>query len=82
MQLYMQFASNQEIEMIKWRLAWYAFLGLLDIDYSSGFTSAQCGQYPNIVSCDATTLAFKREYAQKIDVNPHDIESEVLLKGR
>ena len=85
MKLYMQYASNQEIGIInyqQWRLSWYAFLELLDIDYSSGFRCVQCGQYPNVLSCDATTLAFKREYAQKINVNRHNLESGALLKER
>ena len=38
-----------------WRLAWYAFLILLDINFKDGFTCEHCG-------CDATSLGFQRKF--------------------
>lgn len=43
------------------RQGWYAFLNLLDIDYSDGFMCDECGSCPNVVIMDATTLSFRRD---------------------
>lgn len=40
------------------RSAWYAFLNLLDIDFSSyGFQCKTCGVCPQVVIMDATALS-------------------------
>ena len=81
--MYHQAASNMPINMIsyqQWRMAWYAFLDLLSIDYSSGFLCSKCGQYPSVVSCDATTLGFKKMYARSLSILPK--EDGNLLAGR
>ncbi len=45
------------------RLAWLAFLKLLDIDFATGFTCPICskdGSQPNLIVCDGTSLSFQR----------------------
>ena len=44
----------------KFKLAWYSFLKLLDIDMSTGFICSTCRDEPDIVVCDGTSLAFQR----------------------
>ncbi len=43
------------------RSAWYAFLDLLDIDYTKGFQCVKCGLNPKTLVMDATVLSFRRE---------------------
>ena len=45
-----------------WRLAWYAFLSLLDINFKDGFTCEHCGCEPRTIVCDATNLGFQRKF--------------------
>ncbi|KAI8516500.1 hypothetical protein Bbelb_050810 [Branchiostoma belcheri] len=40
----------------KFRLAWYSFLNLLDINYDSGFQCPECGPEPKLVICDGIAL--------------------------
>ena len=40
-----------------WRSTWYGFLGLLDIDYPSGFCCPICGYTLDTIVCDGTSLA-------------------------
>ena len=85
MSMYLQSASKQSASMInyqQWRMSWYAFVELLDINYEEGFSCQQCGQYPKVVCCDATTLSFRREYAQELDVSRDTLENESKLEGR
>lgn len=42
------------------RLSWYAYLNLLDIDLSLGFSCKVCGTTPEVVIMDATSLSFRR----------------------
>ena len=42
------------------RLSWYSYLNLLDIDYSIGFRCNRCGDQPQILIIDATSLAFRK----------------------
>ena len=84
MTMYYQLASNQEQSIInyqQWRMAWYSFLELLDIDYKDGYRCSICGDFPNIVSCDATTLAFKREYVRTLNVS-NDTANNNYMNGR
>ncbi len=53
---------NPILNYQQWRFSWYAFLNLLDIDYSSGFTCGRCGQYPQVLTCDATSLGFRKTF--------------------
>ena len=42
------------------RLSWYSFLSLLDIDYDKGFTCDACGEVPKLVIMDGTAVSFRR----------------------
>ena len=43
------------------RLSWYNYLNLLDIDYESGFRCHICGDLPTTLIMDGTSLAFRKE---------------------
>lgn len=42
------------------RCAWYSFLRLLDIDYTANYCCKLCGDSPDIVVMDATSVSFRR----------------------
>ena len=42
--------------------SWYAFLELLDINFSDGFLCNKCGSTPSIIIMDATSLAFRKSF--------------------
>lgn len=44
------------------RFAWYAYLEVLDVDYSTGFQCNHCGPHPELVIMDATALSFRKKY--------------------
>ena len=44
--------------------AWYAFMGLLDVDESDGFYCEKCGCNPTVVVCDGHSLGFRRQLLQ------------------
>ena len=46
-----------------WRMSWYAYLSLLDIDTSTGFSCNICGIFPKIVVCDASSLGFQKKFS-------------------
>ncbi len=71
--------SSQFINYQQWRFSWYSFLNLLDLDYENGFMCSLCGKYPEVMSCDATSLGFKRIFQQKSDVGN---QADRPLKGR
>ena len=54
-------ALSSMITYNHFRIAWYAFLKLLEIDYDSGFKCHQCVDQPDIVIMDATSLAFRKD---------------------
>ena len=58
------FAFHQLIDYNSWRFAWYAFLRLLDINYHQGWICPRCGPQPDIIVCDATSVAFQRQFVQ------------------
>lgn len=41
--------------------AWYAYMELLDIDYTEGFLCHECGPFPTLIIMDATALSFRRQ---------------------
>ena len=43
------------------RCAWYTFLGLMDIDYSEGYSCGACGNEPQTLIMDATSVSFRRD---------------------
>ena len=51
--------------------AWYAYMELLDINFSEGFQCSKCGPSPNLIVMDATALSFRRQL---------DFWSNILLK--
>lgn len=79
-------AGCSQSEMINYqqlRYSWYAYLSLLDIDYKSGFFCDICGAYPDVITCDATTLGFKRIFVPnlaKIKYSEHELDNQ--LEGR
>ena len=52
----------------QWRFSWYSFLSLLDIDYASGFICDICGQYPAVLSCDATSLGCRKTFCRNTEL--------------
>lgn len=42
------------------RMGWYSFITLLDIDFSEGFYCEQCGSSPNAVIMDGTAVSFRK----------------------
>lgn len=41
--------------------AWYAYMELLDINFSEGFQCSECGPNPPLIIMDATALSFRRK---------------------
>lgn len=41
--------------------AWYAYMDLLDIDYTEGFQCSKCGPNPPMIIMDATALSFRKQ---------------------
>ena len=44
------------------RAAWLEYARLLDLQLDSAFCCPECGPAPDIMVCDATTLAFRQQY--------------------
>ena len=65
----------------QWRMAWYSFLRLLDVDFTSGFSCSECGQYPSIILCDATSLGYRRKYSRSLQDSPNEVNRD-MLEGR
>lgn len=42
------------------RCAWYSFLSLLDISYSENFSCSICGNRPQTLIMDATSVSFRQ----------------------
>ena len=54
------------------KASWYHYLSILDIDYENGFRCPNCtvdGNPPDIIICDATSLAFRRDLQEGPDFN-------------
>ncbi|CAH1786457.1 unnamed protein product [Owenia fusiformis] len=43
------------------RSSWYAFLDLLELDYQEMFSCPKCGDTPNTIVCDGTSLSFRKD---------------------
>ena len=68
-----------------WRMAWYAFLELLDIDVESyraqtDFQCPSCGLEPEIIVCDATSLGFQRKYAMLAFKRNEPLVEEIIKR--
>ena len=44
----------------KFRVAWMSFVNLLDVDHDNSFVCPECGDVPQAVICDGTTLGFPK----------------------
>lgn len=44
------------------RMAWYAYLKLLDINMDDGFMCKDCGPNPDMILCDATSIGHRKIY--------------------
>ena len=68
------------------RSSWYHYIDNLDIDVMKGFvcSNPQCLSCPQIVLCDATTLAYRHHFCESLqslmNVDCHD--QEELQCGR
>ncbi len=60
-------------------MSWYSFMNLLDLDVAEGFLCSKCGLFPTVISCDATTLGFRREYAQRLQITHGNMQEGHLL---
>ena len=60
----------------KFRLAWHAFLNLLDVDMTIGFTCPECAATPEIVICDGTSLSFQKRMWSFRQLN--DVDENVI----
>ena len=45
----------------RFRMAWYSYLDLLDINFDDGFCCSVCRTHPDTVVFDATTLSYRKE---------------------
>ena len=61
-----------------YRLAWHAFLHLLDIDMQSGFMCPICEDCPSEVVMDATSLSFRKDFDPLLE---QDIKPEEKLRN-
>ena len=57
--LYLSFAI---LLHLRFRYAWYSFLGLLDVNYREGFACPECGDEPEVVVMDGVTLGVRKCY--------------------
>ena len=65
------------MNVLNWRHSWYAFLELLSFNLRESFSCDVCGQYPDTIICDATSLGFQRKFAvSSLECN----EGEVIPK--
>ena len=64
------------------RYAWYSFLHLLYINFSTASTCSECGPVPDIVVCDATTVAFRKTVVLRCDSRQNVVSSGSVMSGR
>ena len=64
------------------RYAWYSFLLLLDIDFAAGSICSECGPVPDIVVCDATTVAFRKSMVLRCSPGQSHTNSSSALTRR
>ncbi|XP_069105019.1 uncharacterized protein [Argopecten irradians] len=57
----LDFSNKFSYNNFKW--SWYAFLELLEIDYETGFECPDCGEDPDTLIMDATSVSFRKELA-------------------
>ena len=62
------------------RKAWNGFSRLLNIDYTAAFRCDICGDEPNCIICDATSLGVRKDLLSKINFKTFD-RSSTLIYG-
>ncbi|XP_076147301.1 uncharacterized protein LOC143131544 [Alosa pseudoharengus] len=62
----------------KFRMAWHAFLGLLELDTKEGFQCPICQDEPKELVMDGTTLGYHQRYKEE----PQESEDSFLGTGR
>lgn len=50
------------ILILRFKYAWYAWLELLDIEYSEGFNCPECGDEPEVVIMDGVTIGIRKSF--------------------
>ncbi|XP_041958817.1 uncharacterized protein LOC121718060 isoform X2 [Alosa sapidissima] len=65
----------------KFRVAWYAFVDLLDLSFEAGFECARCGPTPHTIICDGTALSFRRALLPWQELLPHLTTTGSTLRG-
>lgn len=63
------------------RASWYKFLQLLDIDYNEAFRCPLCSTEPEVVICDATSLAFRRDLLSDSQTKDETDSDSMVLEG-
>ena len=52
---------SKKLKYNHWRMSWYGYMSLLNIDFGTGWqTCTECGDSPDVVVCDGTSLGFRR----------------------
>lgn len=59
------------------RLSWYHYLRLLDVNVLDGFECSLCGEFPSVVIMDATDMAFRKDFLEK-SLFPADTKDDHL----
>lgn len=54
---------SQNLSYAKFKWAWYSFIELLDIAFDEGFFCPDCGDNPDSLIMDATSVSFRKELA-------------------
>lgn len=57
---------SQIFPIALFRQSWYSFMKLLDIDYGSSFRCSDCGDHPNTLLFDGTSLSFRKAFLNSI----------------
>ena len=73
---------SSTVQYKHFRSAWYAFLALLEIDYTGGFQCPRCGPHPHTLVMDATGLSFRRELGFWNSPIMMDVSKNRVPKGR
>ena len=66
----------------QWRMTWHSFLRLLDVDYDGCFQCEECGPYPSVILCDATSLGYRKKFATAMYLQRDSDNSNDVLNGR
>ena len=73
---------NDNFSYNYFRVSWYSYIKLLDIDYESGFTCQECGKYPKTIIMDGTSVSFRKELDTWQTILHYDIPKTQRKAGR